>query len=127
MNVFTGVGRLVADPTVRFTGEQLMVASFNLAIDRIGKDKGADFIKVSVFGKQAENCEKYISKGSLVGVEGEIRTGSYEKDGKKVYTTEVIASRVEFLSPKSESTAKPQSNIPDGFEYAKVTDEELPF
>jgi single-strand DNA-binding protein len=79
----------------------MAVAGFTLAIDRpvtAGKEKQADFPRVTVFGKQAETCERYLVKGRLVAVQGRIRTGSYQnKEGATVYTTEVVADRVEFL------------------------------
>lgn len=103
MNNVILIGRLTKDPELRCTsGTQMAIATFTLAIDR-GKDKngeskGADFPRVMVFGKSAENCEKFLKKGRLVGIQGRIRTGSYENDyGNKVYTTDVIADRVEFL------------------------------
>lgn len=100
MNHVVLIGRLTRDPEVRYSGE-MAIARFSLAIDRPPKRDGTketDFPNIVVFGKQAENCEKYISKGRLVAVEGRIQTGSYtNKDGNKVYTTEVIANRVEFL------------------------------
>ena len=77
----------------------MAVARFTIAINRMKKDGGADFPNIVVFGKQAENCEKYLRKGSKVGIEGRIQTGSYEKDdGTRVYTTDVVAERVEFLN-----------------------------
>jgi single-strand DNA-binding protein len=79
----------------------MAVASFTLAIDRpvaAGREKQADFPRVTVFGKQAETCERYLAKGRQVAVQGRIRTGSYKnKEGVTVYTTEVVADRVEFL------------------------------
>lgn len=122
------IGRLTKDPELRYTsGTQMAVATFTLAIDR-GKDKngeskGADFPRVMVFGKSAENCEKFLKKGRLVGIQGRIRTGSYENDyGNKVYTTDVIADRVEFL----EWGDKPQesSQSPSGF---AELNEDIPF
>jgi single-strand DNA-binding protein len=79
----------------------MAVAAFTLAIDRpvaAGKEKQADFPRVTVFGKQAETCERYLAKGRQVAVQGRIRTGSYKnKEGVTVYTTEVVADRVKFL------------------------------
>lgn len=128
MNSVVLIGRLTKDPELRYTsGTQMAVATFTLAIDR-GKDKngeskGADFPRVMVFGKSAENCEKFLKKGRLVGIQGRIRTGSYENDyGNKVYTTDVIADRVEFL----EWGDKPQesSQSPSGF---AELNEDIPF
>lgn len=102
MNSVVLIGRLTRDPELRYTaGSQMAVASFSVAIDRpvrAGGEKQTDFPRVTVFGKQAENCEKFLAKGRLVGVQGRIQTGSYtNKDGVTVYTTDVVADRVEFL------------------------------
>ena len=102
MNSVVLIGRLTRDPEIRYTaGTQMAVATFTVAIDRpvrSGGEKQTDFPRVTVFGKQAENCERYLAKGRLVGVQGRIQTGSYQnKDGVTVYTTDVVADRVEFL------------------------------
>lgn len=102
MNSVVLIGRLTRDPEIRYTsGTQMAVATFTVAIDRpvrAGGEKQTDFPRVTVFGKQAENCERYLAKGRLVGVQGRIQTGSYQnKDGVTVYTTDVVADRVEFL------------------------------
>ena len=101
MNQVILIGRLTRDPEVRYTADQMAIASFSLAIDRpvaAGREKQADFPRVTVFGKQAETCERYLAKGRQVAVQGRIRTGSYKnKEGATVYTTEVVADRVEFL------------------------------
>lgn len=121
MNSVTLTGRLTRDGEFVET-ESTMVYRMQLAVDRMvrqGEDKKTDFPRVVVFGKQAENCNKYLSKGKMVGVQGRIQTGSYEKDGQKVYTTDVIADRVEFLSP-AEKKEDPQQ------EFAML-DENVPF
>lgn len=125
MNSVHIIGRLTKDPQISYISDtQTAVARFSVAIsrgkDKDGNDKGADFPNVVVFGKQAENCERYLSKGKLVGIEGRIQTGSYEKDGRKVYTTDVIANRVEFL----EWDNKEKSEIPSGF---RAVEDECPF
>ena len=102
MNSVVLIGRLTKDPEVRYTATtQMAVAQFTIAIDRpvkAGAEKQTDFPRVTVFGKQAENCEKYLAKGRLVGIQGSLQTGSYQKqDGTTVYTTDVVANRVEFL------------------------------
>ena len=102
MNSVVLIGRLTKDPEVRYTSQsQMAVCSFTIAIDRPGRqgeERKADFPRITVFGKQAENCEKFLKKGRLVGIQGRIQTGSYtNKDGVTVYTTDVIADRVEFL------------------------------
>lgn len=125
MNSVHIIGRLTKDPQISYIPDtQTAVARFSVAIsrgkDKDGNDKGADFPNVVVFGKQAENCERYLSKGKLVGIEGRLQTGSYEKDGRKVYTTDVIANRVEFL----EWDNKQKSEIPSGF---RAVEDECPF
>lgn len=121
------IGRLTRDPEVRYTsGTQMAVCTFSLAIDRpvkAGAEKQTDFPRVTVFGKQAENCERFLSKGRLVGVQGRLQTGSYtDKNGNTVYTTDVIADRVEFLERAEKS--EPAEPVPQGF---AAVDEDIPF
>ena len=131
MNHVILIGRLARDPEVRYGDNSKPVARMTIAIDR-GKDKdgndlGADFPSIVAFGKTAENIEKYLVKGRLVAVEGSIRTGSYEKDGKKVYTTDVYATRVQFLEKADSSSSSQQTNS-DGFmNVPQGIDDELPF
>lgn len=143
MNSVVLIGRLTRDPELRYTsGTQMAVATMTIAIDRgkdkNGNDKGADFPKVMVFGKQAENCEKYLAKGRLIGVQGRLQTGSYtNKDGATVYTTDVVADRVEFLewgdkpqgsssfsTSGSTSQGSGAESAPAGF---SAIDEDIPF
>lgn len=103
MNRVDLVGRLTRDPELRHTSSGRGVCQINLAINRSftnqNGEREADFINVVVWDKQAENVSKYLTKGRLVSVEGRIQTRSYDdKDGKKVYVTEVVASNVQFLS-----------------------------
>lgn len=103
MNVVNLIGRLTKDPEIRYTSgqNQMAVATFTLAIDRMGKEKQTDYPRITVFGRQAENCEKYLHKGNRVAIEGRIQTGSYtNKDGNKVFTTDVVANRVEFIETR---------------------------
>ena len=136
MNNVTLIGRLTKDPEVRYTADQMAIAKFTVAVDRVGKEKQADFIPVIVFGKQAETCEKYLVKGRKVAIEGRIQTGSYEnKEGKRVYTTDVVAYRVEFVewgdrdgSPAragENSIAKSKDGVPEGFQ--SIDDDDIPF
>ena len=123
------IGRLTKDPEVRYTsGTQMAVCTFTLAIDRpvkAGAEKQTDFPRVTVFGKQAENCERFLAKGRLVGVQGRLQTGSYtNRDGATVYTTDVVADRVEFLEFAEREQSKEQETVPQGF--AAVT-EDIPF
>ena len=102
MNSVVLIGRLARDPELSYTpNTQTAVTRFTIAVDRPrrqGEDQGADFIRVTVFGRQAETCDRYLSKGRQAAVQGRIQTGSYKnREGVTVYTTEVIADRVEFL------------------------------
>jgi len=132
MNSVVLIGRLTKDPELRYAAEsQMAVASFTVAIDRFqkaGKEKQTDFPRVTVFGNQAENCEKYLSKGKLVGIQGRLQTGSYKnKDGTTVYTTDVVADRVEFLEwgDKGSPPASREPGIPEGFQA--LEDDDVPF
>lgn len=106
MNIVVLVGNLTRDPEVRFSSNGNPIATIDIAVNRSFTREGgpdADFFRVTVFGKQAEHIQKYLSKGKKVGVEGRIENNNYEdKDGKKVYRDSIIANRVEFLSPKNE-------------------------
>ena len=133
MNQVVLIGRLTKDPQIRYSSQsQMAVANFTLAVDRIkgrdDKDPGADFPDIVAFGKTAEIIEKYVTKGSLIGVNGRLQTRSYEKDGRKVYVTEVIAEWIELLSPK-----KGTGIAPEGFEkiegdpFGDMTIDDFPF
>ena len=129
MNNVSLVGRLTRDPEIKATNSGSSYARFSIAVDRRGKDAGTDFINIVAFGKTSEFIERYFRKGQRIGINGRIQTGSYEgKDGKKVYTFDVIAENVEFVESKSASaSATPANadglvNIPDG-----VEDPGLPF
>ena len=129
MNSFSGIGRLTKDPDVRYNpNTQVAVARFTIAIDSgYGDNKRTDFPSIVVFGKMAEVVEKYLKKGSQVAVQGRLQTGSYEKNGVRHYTTDIIASNIEFLGkPKQDSNASisEQNDIPEGF---AMIDEEFPF
>jgi len=102
MNQVILIGRLVRDPELSYTpNTQSAVCRFTIAVDRPrrqGEDTGADFIRITVWGRQAETCDRYLAKGRQVAVLGRIQTGSYKnREGVTVYTTDVVADRVEFL------------------------------
>ena len=140
MNKVILMGRLTRDPEVRYTqGDNAMaIARYSLAVDRRFKKDGdeqtADFINCIAFGKAGEFAEKYFRKGTKIAVVGRIQTGSYtNKDGQKVYTTDVVVEEQEFAESKNSSSSdnnqsEPANkntdfmNIPDGIE-----DTELPF
>ena len=146
MNKVVLLGRLTRDPELRYTqGENpTPVARYTMAVNRLFKREGepeADFINCIVFGTQAKNAEAYLRQGSRVSISGRIITGSYvNKNGARVYTTEVVVEEQEFAETKAESernrpnTKKPsgqQSSQPaysDGFmNIPEGIDEELPF
>lgn len=144
MNKVILMGRLTREPEVRYSQrgdsqEQMCVARYTLAIDRKGRDAGADFPSVVAFGKAGEFAEKYLNKGTKIILTGRIQTGSYtNREGVKVYTTDIIAEDQEFAESKAAAGQDQQEsrgtaageyqrdsdgfmNIPDGI------DEELPF
>lgn len=109
MNQVVLIGRLCANPELSYTQSQMAVCRFTLAVDRPRRkdgEQGADFIQITVWDRQAENCGRYLAKGRQVAVHGRIQTGSYtNRDGQKVYTTDVVANNVEFLgSANSENS-----------------------
>ena len=131
MNNVQLIGRLTKDPDTRQAGETV-VAKFSLAISRgkkaNGEDAGTDYPSITCFGKTAELVQKYLTKGRQVAVTGRIQTGSYEKDGHRIYTTDVIADRVEFLGSaptENKEEKEVQEMIPQGF--AQIADEDIPF
>lgn len=136
MNKAIIIGRLVRDPDIRYADSGTSIARWTTAVDRRYKKDGeqqqADFIGCIAFGKTAEFVEKYFRQGTKIVIEGRIQTGNYtNKDGQKVYTTDVVAEQVEFGESKHDDGGfKPDPssavgdgwmNIPDGI------DEELPF
>lgn len=108
MNKVFLIGRLTRDPELRYTGSNVAVASFSIAVNRPfanqAGEREADFINIVVWRKQAENIKNYLSQGSQVAIDGRIQTRSYEdQDGKKRYVFEVIADNVQFLDSKNRS------------------------
>lgn len=139
MNKVILMGRLARDPEVRYTqGEQAMaVARYTLAVDRRGKNQenSADFIQCVAFGKAGEFAERYLHKGTKIVLTGRIQTGSYtNKEGQRIYTTDVVAEDQEFAESKNAESGGTYSNQPvpapqsgnDGFMPAG-DDSELPF
>lgn len=109
------VGRLVRDVDLKYTNSGRAATNFTLAVNRDFKNEQgvneADFISCAAFGKQAENMARFLAKGSLIGVEGRISTRSYQaKDGKTVYVTEVITSKIGFLESKKQGNTSQQTN-----------------
>ena len=152
MNNVILTGRLARDPEISYTNTGRAITKFTLAVDRFSKseEQSADFIRITTFGPTAENCQRYLEKGHRAAVLGRIQTGSYKnRDGQTVYTTDVVADRVEFLggaggenSSRSERSYSETSNsytsrettsqtqfggfddMPDSF---SETDDDVPF
>ncbi|EAF5047197.1 single-stranded DNA-binding protein, partial [Listeria monocytogenes] len=115
MNRVVLVGRLTKDPDLRYTPAGAAVATFTLAVNRPFKntqgEQEADFINCVVWRKPAENVANFLKKGSMAGVDGRVQTRNYEdKDGKRVFVTEVVAETVQFLEPKNNNTGGSTSN-----------------
>ena len=143
MNKVQLVGRLTRDPEIRYSqGENATAtARFSVAVNRRFKNSegnyDADFINCVAFGKSAEIVEKYFKKGMAIGLTGRIQTGSYtNKDGQKVYTTDVVVEETEFVESKGVSssdnsnTSRPAPNVTNNNDFMSIpdgVDEELPF
>ena len=152
MNKVFLIGRLTRDPELRYSASNTAVMRCAIAVDRQfvreGEERGADFINIVAFSNRAETMNKYLTKGSKIAIEGRIQTGSYDdKDGKKVYTTDVLVDNFEFcdnrnsgnestsysspepVSEPQESNGSSSANDPFADFGAKieVDDNELPF
>ena len=138
MNKVILMGRLVADPEVKYTADnQTAIARYRIAVNRKFKKDGeqeADFISCVAFGKSGEFAEKYLTKGMKIAVTGRIQTGSYEnKEGQKVYTTDIIVEEHEFCESKnansSETVSQPNSDEVAAMfdDMEESNDEDLPF
>ena len=132
MNRTVLIGRMTKDPDLKFLpGGETGVCNFTLAVNRKFAKEGqpkADFIPIVVFGKQAEATANYMKKGSQVAISGRIQTRNYEnKEGQRVYITEVVADEVEFLDSKGSN--KTSGQVPADFEQdiMPVGDCEVPF
>lgn len=127
------VGRLTHKPDLKFTTNGKNYTQFSLAVQRKFKNQSdeyePDFINCTLWGKAAENFTKFTRKGSLVGVEGRLQTRNYEKDGRKIYITEVIVENFSLLESKATTEArdtqtKEITNIPETIEFSE---DDLPF
>ena len=137
MNKVVIIGRFTRDPEIKYTtGENATAtARFSLAVNRRFKNKegnyDADFINCVAFGKTAEFIEKYFTKGMAIGITGRIQTGSYtNKEGQKVYTTDVVVEETEFVESKNKGTSDnvPNNNANSNSDFEEVVSEdEMPF
>lgn len=128
------VGNLGQDPELRYTQAGQAVCTLSIATNEKWLDKAGNpqerttWFKVTVWGKQGENCEKYLAKGRSVLVEGRIQTDSYEKDGVKHYTWEVVADRVQFLSGDSGNSGGGKKRTPPAnHDQGSFNDDDIPF
>ena len=137
MNKVIIIGRFTRDPEIKYsTGENATAtARFSLAVNRRFKNKegnyDADFINCVAFGKTAEFIEKYFTKGMAIGITGRIQTGSYtNKEGQKVYTTDVVVEETEFVESKNKGASDnvPNNNANSNGDFEEtVSDDEMPF
>lgn len=133
MNKVFLIGNLTRDPEAATTQNGISYCRFTIGVSRrFSKEKESDFINIIVWRGLADNCAKYLTKGSKVAVLGAIQTSSYEKDGQKRYTTDIIGDEVEFLSTRNNnyepsiSQAEPPSK-PAHISDMQPVDEDLPF
>lgn len=124
------VGNLARDPQLRYTASKSAVASFSVAVNRSWKGKNGeiqeavDFIPIVVWGPQAENCERYLRKGSAVLVEGRIQVRSYDdKTGNKRYVTEIVSENIQFLS----GGRRDEGSSSQGYQSSSMGDEPSSF
>lgn len=136
LNLCVHIGNLTADPETKITKTGKPQCRFSLAVTRdYANEQGereADFITFTAYGPQAETAQKYLTKGRKVRITSRVRTGSYEKDGHRIWTTEFIVREIEFLSPKRDAAPEqgqtpPPIPEPGSPEFPEVEDEELPF
>ena len=121
MNTWIGMGRLTKDPRISTYGDNKKMARFTLACDRRGRQEEgqqtADFVPCVCYGKTADFVDGYLRQGTKIVVTGSVMTGSFEKDGQKVYTTDILASQIEFAESKRADTSGGQA---DGIETPKA-------
>ena len=128
MNKVILIGRLTRDPEVRYTPTQTAICNLVVAIDTgYGDKKETDFPRVTVYGKGAESLATYSAKGLRVNVFGRIKTGSYVKDGKTVYTTDLVADRIEFVDFKDKGIKVDYKESSDPVPEFKEIDADIPF
>ena len=129
LNQCNFIGRLGADPETRYAASGDPVCSFRIAVGWKTKEKeGAEWVSITAFGKLAEICGQYLTKGSQVFVSGRMRTDEYEKDGIKRYSTKIVADRMQMLGGKSDDAPKQQKAPSEKSAPSfKDDDPEIPF
>ena len=131
MNKTILIGNLTKNPELKELPSGVYVCNMNIAVSRDFGEDGADYFDIKVFNKQAQNCDKFLSKGRKIAVMGRLQNRSYEdKDGNKRYVTEVIANDVEFLSPKENDIVSASIKREDTYtqtRLSEIDDNQLPF
>jgi single-strand DNA-binding protein len=138
MNNVVLIGRLTKDPELRYIASGTPVSTFTLAVDKnLSSDKKqemesrnqptADFIRIVVWDKMGENCANYLEKGRKVGIQGRIQSGSYDDNGTRRYTTDVVATNVEFLDYKDTSNNSDDTSFYDISGFTPVDNGDIPF
>lgn len=139
MNKVIITGRFTRDPEIKYTNDGTSIAKFSIAVNRRfvkdGSDQRADFLNCTAFGKLAEFIEKHFSKGMKAELSGRIQTGSYtNRDGQKVYTTDIVVEEIEFGESKGSNQSQQKSEVPhpeiNPDEFMSIPDgidEEMPF
>ena len=138
INKFWFTGNVTRDIELRTTSTGIATCSFNIAVNRPKAKDGtqtADFPTIVAWRQLAELCAKYLTKGSKIAVAGHVQTGSYEKDGKKIYKTDFVADDIEFLTRKqgeesgraSDTSAHAEQSASDDGDFVEVNDDDLPF
>lgn len=131
MNKIILIGNLTKNPELKELPSGVYVCNMNIAVSRDFGEDGADYFDIKVFNKQAQNCDKFLSKGRKVAVIGRLQNRSYEdKDGNKRYVTEVIANDVEFLTPKENDVVSASIKREDTYtqtRLSEIDDNQLPF
>jgi single-strand DNA-binding protein len=127
MNKAILIGRITKDLELKASASGMSYLSFTLAVNRRGKDKEADFITCKAFSKTAEFINTYMSKGRQIAVEGRIQTGSYDKDGAKVYTTDVICDNVYFADSAQKAVGITINEEAEPTQAELLANIELPF
>lgn len=136
MNVFNGIGRLTKDVDLRYSQAGTAVARFSIAINRPFKNQNGeqevDFINCIAFGKRAETIAQYVKKGHRIGITGSVQTGSYEKEGRTIYTTDINVSDFTFLESRQQPKQQQRidnmnKNLQQNVQEIDIEESDLPF
>lgn len=126
MNSVFEIGRVTKDVALRATPSGKSVAQFSLAVPRFKKEDGADFFNCIAWGKTAENMSKYVKQGDRIAVTGRLQSRNYEKDGRRVYVTEIVCEEVQFLEYRRDEQAQVETPV-DANTFPDIDPDEVPF